>query len=539
MGEQKALFFVSRRNGSGRGDVTAMRESVYTVNGVSDKESNGAIRLGRTGQARYSRAFEILKPGRNCWRVAQASRAAVLVDGENYFAAVQRALEAATRSVLIVAWDFDGAIRLTPQNGGEQLGPFLRELVERRPELEIRILVWNLATFHAPSATLPLLLGERWNDHPRITLKLDGDHPLYAAQHEKIVAIDDRVAFVGGIDLTVDRWDTNAHTADDERRRTPEGKLYGPVHDMHLLVEGDAARAVAECARDHWRIVTGETVSAVETASGPWPADLPADFTEVPVAISRTRPTWRRKEGIFEIAQLTRDAIARARDAIYIEAQYFTDFELGEVISRRLQEPDGPEVIVVVTRTMHSFFESLIMNGNRRRLIRKLRRADRHKRLQIYHPVVPGSSGDCEVLIHAKLLIVDDMFLRIGSSNFNNRSAGLDMECDLAIEAETDAHRAAVATVRARLLAEHMNKDVGAVKAAIAAAGGSIIKAVDKLNHGARGLRGFQAPEVGPTTPIFGTALLDPREPLPILSWARGWRRMHRRLPRSVPNRCG
>ena len=136
--------------------------------------------------------LRILRPGRNCWRVEKASRAAILIDAEAYFARLDQALKAARRSILIVGWDFDAIIRLRPQDGddAERLGPLLRRLVEERPELEIRVLVWNLSVLHAPGASLPHLLGEDWEDHPRISVRLDANHPALGAQHQKIIAVD-------------------------------------------------------------------------------------------------------------------------------------------------------------------------------------------------------------------------------------------------------------------------------------------------------------------------------------------------------------
>jgi phosphatidylserine/phosphatidylglycerophosphate/cardiolipin synthase-like enzyme len=74
--------------------------------------------------------------------------------------------------------------------------PFLRSLVEARPDLEVRILVWSIAVLHAPGSPMELLVGAEWQQHPRIHVKLDTEHPVYAAHHQKIVVIDDRVAFV-------------------------------------------------------------------------------------------------------------------------------------------------------------------------------------------------------------------------------------------------------------------------------------------------------------------------------------------------------
>ena len=69
------------------------------------------------------------------------------------------------------------------------------DLVDTHPDLEVRILVWSVAVVHTPSAPLALLVGEAWQDHPRITLRLDTTHPIYASHHQKIVVIDDAVAF--------------------------------------------------------------------------------------------------------------------------------------------------------------------------------------------------------------------------------------------------------------------------------------------------------------------------------------------------------
>ena len=82
--------------------------------------------------AERSRADPILRPGQNCWRVARADRASVLIDGASYFARLEAALRNAQRSILIVGWDFDGSIRLRPDASAEEsppLGPLLRALV--------------------------------------------------------------------------------------------------------------------------------------------------------------------------------------------------------------------------------------------------------------------------------------------------------------------------------------------------------------------------------------------------------------------------
>ena len=112
-----------------------------------------------------------------------------------------------------------------------------------------------------------------------------------------------------------------------------------------------------------------------------------------------------------------------------------------------------------MTHQSRGLVERLVMGSNRDRLIRRLHQADRHDRLRVYYPVVPGREGEGQILVHSKLIIVDDTLLRVGSSNLNNRSAGLDTECDLAIEARNERERRAIRGIRDRLVAEHLGVD--------------------------------------------------------------------------------
>src|SRR6185369_3414401 len=128
------------------------------------------------------------------------------------------------------------------------------------------------------------------------------------------------------------------------------------------------------------------------------------------------------------------DAIAAARRSIYIESQYVTSAAVGQALAARLQEADGPDIAIVVPREECGWLEQISMGIMRGRLIEKLRAADHAGRLGLYYPTVPGLGEAC-LNLHAKVLVVDDQLLRIGSANLSNRSMGLDTECDLSIEA--------------------------------------------------------------------------------------------------------
>jgi phosphatidylserine/phosphatidylglycerophosphate/cardiolipin synthase-like enzyme len=469
----------------------------------------------------------ILRQGRNCWRICKADRAAVLVDGATYFAHLHDALLLARRSILILGWDFDGRIKLRPQDDDcPAIGPFLRELVERKPDLHVDILVWSVAVWHAPSSPMGLLIGESWQEHPRIRLHLDTRHPIYAAHHQKIVCIDEALAFCGGIDLTVMRWDTSDHSIDGPLRRTPDNEPYGAVHDIQMVVQGEAAVALADIARDRWQRAGFALSPRVEWHDPIWPPSLAADFTNTPAALARTFPSWEDHAAIEEIAAVTQDVILAARTYIYIENQYLTAPDVGKALARKLAEPNGPDVVIVVTKASRGRAEQFVMGRNRERLLRRLIRADRYQRLRIYYPAICEGDGEHPIHVHAKLMVVDDRILRIGSANLNSRSMGLDTECDLLIEARDETTRRGICGIRERLMAEHLGT-TAAVARETAIAERSLLIGIDQLNHGRRRLKPIDVRPRGPIRPVWGTLLLDPRRPI---RWLALLQRSLRRL---------
>lgn len=471
----------------------------------------------------------ILRTGRNCWKLATANRAAVLIDGAAYYAALDQAIKQARRSILIVGWDFDSRIRLRPDDpDSPTLGDFLRQCVEDNEHLHIDILVWSIAVLHAPSAPMSLLLGEAWENHPRIRLRLDAQHPIYAAHHQKIVCIDGALAFSGGMDLTVQRWDDQQHLPHHPLRRDPEGKPYPSVHDVQMAVDGEAAAALCEVVRERWRRMGLDIDAPPAGDADIWPASLDPDFRNIPIGISRTMPPWAEFPPAEEVSSLTDDAIRAARTLIYIEAQYLTANRLAKLLGKRLQDPDGPDVVIVITKESRGRMEQFIMGRNRERFMRRIQRADHFGRLRIYYPAHLNEGTDYPIHVHAKLMIVDDVLLRVGSANLNNRSMGLDTECDLVIEGHSEPVQRAIAGIRERLVAEHLGVQPDDVEHAAKEAQ-STIRGIESLNRNDRHLS--ELPRVrrfGPIGPAFGTFILDPVRPFEP-AWSLK-RRQHSRI---------
>ncbi len=465
-----------------------------------------------------------LVPGRTCWRREQADRFALIVDAADYFRFAKAAMLEAQHSIMLIGWDFDTRIKFEPQSPGmrgpNRLGRFLAWLPKRRPGLQIYLLKWDLGMVQALGRGMTPLFVLDLITTRRLRLKLDAAHPAGAAHHQKIVVIDDSLAFCGGIDMTVDRWDTREHRDGDRRRRKPSGRAYAPWHDATAAVDGDAARAIGDLARERWRLATGERIAPAPSRTHAWPRDLAPTFERVEIGIARTIPEFDGDPEVREIERLYLEAFARADRAIYIETQYLASRKLVEALAQQLGDGEGPDIVIILPEGAGGWLERKAMDGARRKLLRLLWRADRHKRLGVYYPVT--QSGE-PIYVHAKIMIVDDWLLRVGSSNLNNRSMGFDTECDLAFEVTPDAPnepqlRAAITSVRQDLLCEHLGVTAEAFTSAFNRNEGSLFKTVESLRRPGRTLKPFQPADIADDDSVLAeNELLDPESPAPNL----------------------
>ena len=466
----------------------------------------------------------LLVPGRNCWRIERAERLAFLVDGADYFAAVRSAIAQAKRSVFILAWDIDSRIRLVPDGADdgypEELGAFLREVVARERQLHMYVLSWDFAMLYAGDREpIPLYkLGWRTHPRPRLAFRLDEKHPFSGSHHQKVVVVDDAVAFVGGMDLTHGRWDTHEHLREQPRRLDVAGRQARPVHDVQAVLDGAAAAALGELCRDRWHNATGRRPPAAidVPAAAPWPRGLAPDITAVDVAIARTDPGYVTGQPVEEIRQLYADAIAGARRSLYLENQYFSSSVVGAALAQRLASDDAPEVVVVSRLTEEGWLEARTMGVLRALLHQRLQAADRHGRYRLLYPYIPGLERPDLLNVHSKVLIVDDELCSVGSANFNNRSMGFDTECNIAIEARgEESIRRGIAGLRNRLLAEHLASEPDVVAAEMESSGGSLVRMIDALARPGRTLKAID-PVVPPDIDAFlpASALVDPERPV-------------------------
>ena len=522
-------------------ESTMQRERLAVDGGISVVQAGSRSAVGR-----------ILRPGRNCSGLYLAARASYLVDGRAIFAAVREAMLKARQQIWIIGWELDSQMELLVGDDARargddlpvRLGEFLCALAERSPELRINVLGWDYHLIYARERERGTRRRLQAFGLDRLRCAFDSSASFLGSHHQKIVVIDDSVAFSGGLDLTRRRWDTREHRGVDGRRADSKGESYGPFHDVQIAVDGEAAQALGALARRRWSRATGETPAACKQIKfvDAWPASAPDWLRNRQFAISVTDTAGggahdfarRRAPARFEVERLFLDSIRAARRSIYVENQYFTSARLARALARRLGEPDGPEVVMILPRDQTGWIEEHTMGALRDEALRIVEAGDRWDRFRCYYPVKPAI-GAGYVKVHSKVMTVDDRFARIGSANLNGRSMGLDSECDVSFEASDAAGREAVARLRGDLLSEHLGCKQEEFESRAARHGGSLVRAADSFlreDDRRRFVRLRPRPASLLTEALSPSAdLLDPAGPYrPAAIARRSWRRAKNRL---------
>jgi phosphatidylserine/phosphatidylglycerophosphate/cardiolipin synthase-like enzyme len=366
----------------------------------------------------------------------------VLIDGAEALARIEAAIRGARRHVHIAGWSLTAHFALTRGEPPVLLRELLAEVAERAA---VRVLVWAGApprTFTPDRRTVAAERDELVRG-TRIRMALDSRSRALHCHHEKLVIVDDEIAFVGGIDLTLlggDRWDTNAHPA--------RGRL--GWHDATSRLRGPAVADVAAHFAARWSEVRGEPLDAP-------PAALPP-AGDVDVQVVRTVPERQYRfapRGDFRILEALLRALRSAQHLVYLESQFLWAPEVVDLLAAKLRKPPADDFRVVV------LLPSRANNGQEdtRGQLDVLADADRdaHRFLATTISARTGRTID-RVYVHAKIGIVDDRWMTIGSANLNAHSLFNDSEmnivtCDPALARDT----------RLRLWAEHLERDRDAV----------------------------------------------------------------------------
>ena len=356
----------------------------------------------------------------------------MLIDGEEALPRLEDEIAGAKESVWLAGWTFTPEFRLS--RGGGTLRELLADVSKRA---EVRVLAWAGAPLplFTPSRKQVADARKRLVDGTSIRMALDARERPMHCHHEKLVVVDGRIAYVGGIDLTLlagDRLDSREHPA--------RGTI--GWHDAALRIEGPLVADVADHVAMRWREVTGEALAASNSllqagdTTGQFVRTIPNDiYDAVP-------------NGDFRIAEAYVRALRSAEKLIYLESQFLWSPEITTILRDKLRNPPSDEFRMVVVLPAHPNNGQDDTRGQLGLMV-----ADDHDdRLLACSLFQPGRVQ--QVYVHAKVGIVDDRWLCIGSANLNEHSFFNDTEacvitCDEELARET----------RLRLWREHAGRD--------------------------------------------------------------------------------
>ena len=366
----------------------------------------------------------------------QHNRVTTLVDGEHFFAALRAALEDAHDYVYVVGWCLTPAIPLGRNTEDEIVATRLMALLGATAEkVPVRLLLWAgaLGIFQPTTRRMEVVRKTIQENCPAdLVCHLDRTAHFSHCHHQKAIVVDGQIAFVGGMDLTTfqgDRWDTQQHP------------LRGGVnwHDVQLRLEGEVVADVEHNFRQRW---------AGSGGPGSLPHREPRVETDwhTPVQIVRTIPRGDygfAPRGEFGIYHAYIQMLRQARRLIYLENQYLWSPDVMDVLLALLDQPPDEQFRMVIVLPAHAYDGKWDNDQH----VDKLRSADRGRGIvSVYSPYASGPNSGVAaftyrpIYVHAKVGIVDDEWLTVGSANFNSRGLITDSEINAVIYDAELAH---------------------------------------------------------------------------------------------------
>jgi phosphatidylserine/phosphatidylglycerophosphate/cardiolipin synthase-like enzyme len=382
------------------------------------------------------------------------NRVEVLIDGADYFRRLYEELCSlrADDWVHFTDWEGDPDERLV--GPGTELGHVLEELAGRG--VHVRGLLWRSHPAQVNFAEQQNLALTKGVNRAGGEILLDERVRRGGSHHQKLVvtrrrrSVDDDVAFVGGIDLCHGRHDDARHLGDPQAIEIDDS--YGdrpPWHDVQAELHGPAVAAIADTFRERWedphpldhhnpwrRAVRQFTRQPRHPDPLPPRRDEPRPCGSHAVQVLRTYPAKHpaypfAPEGERSIARAYLKALPRARRLIYLEDQYFWSERAAHALADALRANPDLHVVVVVPR----------FPDRDGRVAGPAARIGRERATHI----VERAGGDrvlvCDleneegtpIYVHAKICIVDDVWLMVGSDNLNRRSWTHDSELSCSV----------------------------------------------------------------------------------------------------------
>lgn len=308
------------------------------------------------------------------------------------------------------------------------------------------------------------------------TSVMDNRFPAGGSNHQKFAVHKNganAAAQLGSIDISKTRWDTTAHLVTNPDRNPTFGK---PTHDTGVSVEGPAVVDIERSYRERWNDSTRTFGLEPLLPAQPListPLSSPAAGGTHSVQVLRTFGityatfgySWS-STGEFTVWASYLNAIKHASNYIYIEDQYFMPFDWPPCFARTGAARDTDIVFQLGEAMKRGVNVAVLTPSNAEDSTHVFQKYQRDVGVNYLNGVrTAGSSGDVlvsslqnsgtDVYVHSKLMIVDDEFVAIGSTNVGQRSMTHDGELHIGV---VDAAGTFAKEFRTSLWGEHSGR---------------------------------------------------------------------------------
>jgi phosphatidylserine/phosphatidylglycerophosphate/cardiolipin synthase-like enzyme len=398
------------------------------------------------------------------------------VDGQETFRLIYEKIHQAKTCIYIANYDLDPALRFVRKSDPlagrtghhHEAYPLQDLLVEKAREgVEVKIIVWE------PRLVLRLLPGadergidgradevnvineiaERYGISEKLMVRIDNTAPtITSAHHEKIVIVDNKTGFCGGLDLSRGKWDTSSHEYDNPLRDANSE----PWHDVQAMVNGPVVWDLIYHFHQRWAYSQSRSFRQAKRLQ------IRSNYTNrssqgsVQAVALRT---WNELDRHGGIKAWYAAMFRKAKRSIYIENQFpFQNSFATRLLENRLQEERDLKVIIVspmepnLPGLIGSMIAKMSVNDVKDNLA-ALRRAG-EGRVKTYSLVSQHATIGAkrrQIYVHSKVMVVDDKWVTVGSANIDKNGFKDSSELNLGMTSPRLAQE-----LRVRLWQEHL-----------------------------------------------------------------------------------
>ncbi len=332
----------------------------------------------------------------------------VLKTTKEYYSVLAEAIDRSSNYTVVIGWDFDFD---TEYSEGKTFRDLFEKKFQENENYKLYLLIWSGVRLGLSFKKFNAV--RKLKNRSNIVYRLATDFPFGGSHHAKVVCVDGELLFTGGMDIVEGREDDRKH-------------LDNKFQDTHWILRG---KEIVDFFKNYILKRWGKYLDINEKLKFDKSDRLEVDygFRVGDFLVSENMFEAYDYSSKDHVKNITLELIEQAKDLIYIQNQYFASEEVRRELKEWKQEnPEGDLKIMLPVRSRHWLAKATIDKITYKNM--KLLGGDYFYNL--------FNSKKEPVYIHGKVMIVDDKYLKIGSSNLADRSFGVDSEIDLTLIAK-------------------------------------------------------------------------------------------------------